>query len=388
MIIELNDSIQKPQVVTQTQAPAKVQTQTQTSAKPLNTAVTKPQSKVNTGNTSNAQTKLSSQVPNKSQASTATAVNNQVQNKSVDGSQTSTNTQAPANSQILFPIIQNDSIKKSLTEKSDTISKAKEDSVASMPLFYKNHFIPGDSIKWTSLGHQPSGFSGITIPYRLRTDDVITGLLLLCFIITAYVFAFGKKSLIEQAKSLFTRKDQSDPFGRGTASELRHRIMLRIQTCILLGIFIFNYFHDYNPSLFERSSIYIVLGTYTAVCVTYYAIKWIIYKFLGWIFFDKNITSSWLESYSTIINYLGICTFPLILLMVYSELSASTILIIGFILIIIAKILMFCKWLKLFFSNLYGLLYLIVYFCALEILPCILLIQGLLQTNIILQLKL
>jgi len=63
MIIELNDSIQKPQVVTQTQAPAKVQTQTQTSAKPLNTAVTKPQSKVNTGNTANAQTKLSSQVP-------------------------------------------------------------------------------------------------------------------------------------------------------------------------------------------------------------------------------------------------------------------------------------------------------------------------------------
>ncbi|SHF10948.1 protein of unknown function [Bacteroides luti] len=388
MIIELNDSIQKPQVVTQTQAPAKVQTQTQTSAKPLNTAVTKPQSKVNTGNTANAQTKLSSQVPNKSQASTATAANNQVQNKSVDGSQTSTNTQPPANSQILFPIIQNDSIKKSLTEKSDTISKAKEDSVASMPLFYKNHFIPGDSIKWTSLGHQPSGFSGIAIPYRLRTDDVITGLLLLCFIITAYVFAFGKKSLIEQAKSLFSRKDQSDPFGRGTASELRHRIMLRIQTCILLGIFIFNYFHDYNPSQFERSSIYILLGTYTAVCVTYYALKWIIYKFLGWIFFDKNITSSWLESYSTIINYLGICTFPLILLMVYSELSASTILIIGFILIIIAKILMFCKWLKLFFSNLYGLLYLIVYFCALEILPCILLVQGLLQTNIILELKL
>ena len=62
--------------------------------------------------------------------------------------------------------------------------------------------------------------------------------------------------------------------------------------------------------------------------------------------------------------------------------------IIGFILIIIAKILMFCKWLKLFFSNLYGLLYLIVYFCALEILPCFLLVQGLLQTNIILQLKL
>jgi len=58
MIIELNDSIQKPQVVTQTPAPAKVQTQTQTSAKPLNTSVTKPQSKVNTVNTTNATNKI------------------------------------------------------------------------------------------------------------------------------------------------------------------------------------------------------------------------------------------------------------------------------------------------------------------------------------------
>jgi len=75
-----------------------------------------------------------------------------------------------------------------------------------MPLFYKNHFIPGDSIKWTSLGHQPSGFSGIAIPYRLRTDDVITGLLLLCFIITAYVFAFGKRALSNKQRVFSAEK--------------------------------------------------------------------------------------------------------------------------------------------------------------------------------------
>ncbi len=40
------------------------------------------------------------------------------------------------------------------------------------------------------------------------------------------------------------------------------------------------------------------------------------------------------------------------------------------------KILMFYKWLKLFCNNLYGGFLLILYFCALEIMPCFMLYQG------------
>lgn len=33
--------------------------------------------------------------------------------------------------------------------------------------------------------------------------------------------------------------------------------------------------------------------------------------FLGWVFFDKNKTNMWLESYSTLIYYVGFALFPL-----------------------------------------------------------------------------
>lgn len=42
---------------------------------------------------------------------------------------------------------------------------------------------------------------------------------------------------------------------------------------------------------------------------------------------------------------------------------------------------MLYKWLKLFCGNLYGGLLLIVYFCALEIMPCFVLYQGVMQLN-------
>jgi hypothetical protein len=403
MIVEVNDSIQSQVKV---QNPAKVQNQTHTPAK------TKNQSNTQIPTKSQSQVKTQNQVQIPGKTKTMVPVKNQNQAQGMSKVQTPANTQAPRSTQIhgsvqapaniktstsnqtstsrpLMPFEANDSIQKAKAV-NDSIQQVKKDSIAShtIPLFYKEQFIPGDSIKWTSLGHKPSGFDGISMPYRLRMDDGINGLLLFCFILTAYVFAYGRKAIVEQIKNLFSRKEQTDFFGKATASDLRHRIMFRLQTCILMGIFTFGYFNDYNPSAFDQKSIYWVLGIYIGIGIAFYAIKWIIYSFLGWVFFNKNITSAWLESYSTIINMLGLCYFPLVLLMVYYDLPASTILIIGLNLIIFAKILMFYKWLKFFFNNLHGLFFLIVYFCALEILPCFLLVQGLLQTNIILQLKL
>ena len=103
--------------------------------------------------------------------------------------------------------------------------------------------------------------------------------------------------------------------------------------------------------------------------------------FIGWTFFDKNRTNIWLESYSTLIYYAGFALFPFVLFLVYFDLSLTNLLIIGTIILIFAKILMLYKWLKLFCNNLYGGLLLIVYFCALEIMPCFVLYQGVMQLN-------
>ena len=102
---------------------------------------------------------------------------------------------------------------------------------------------------------------------------------------------------------------------------------------------------------------------------------------LGWIFFDESTTTLWLESYSTLLYYLGFTLFPFVLFIVYFDLSLQLTVIIGLILAFFAKILMLYKWLKLFCNNLYGGLLLILYFCALEIMPCFVLYQGVTQLN-------
>ncbi|WP_353330872.1 DUF4271 domain-containing protein [Bacteroides sedimenti] len=386
MIVVVKDSIQKPVANPLVATPVKVQPATTGTS---GTSKTQASGKnITSAGVQSLKKQISAQGQTINQADNQATQQSKIKSQK-KGSEPQNQQPVIANTDILLQHLQaqNDSIK-AHAEATDSIRKAQQVAPDTIPLYYKTHFIPGDSIKWTSTGHLPSGIDGTPIPYRLRADNAITGLLLFCFILTAYVFTNGKKGLIEQTKNLFSRKEHSDFLGRATASDLRYRVMLQFQTCILLGVFCFDYFHDYNPLELDNTSIYCVLGIYIGIFVIYYGIKWMIYKFLGWIFFDKYITSAWIETYSAIIYNLGLCLFPCILLMVYSDLAVSTILIIGLILVIFAKILMFLKWLTLFFKNMYGLLFLIVYFCALEILPCFLLVQGLLQTNIILQIKL
>ena len=232
-----------------------------------------------------------------------------------------------------------------------------------------------------------SGFEGTPISYSPRTDDAIALTLLVCFFLSSIALARGKKFLSQQVKDFVLHRERTSIFDSSTAADVRYLLVLVLQTCVLSGITFLNYFHDTCPALMDHVSSLLLLGIYVGFCLAYFLLKWLLYMFIGWTFFDKNRTNIWLESYSTLIYYAGFALFPFVLFLVYFDLSLTNLLIIGTIILIFAKILMFYKWIKLFFHQFGALFLLILYFCALEILPCLLLYQGMIQINNILLIK-
>ena len=232
-----------------------------------------------------------------------------------------------------------------------------------------------------------SGFEGTPISYSPRTDDAIALTLLACFFLSSIVLARGKKFLSQQVKDFVLHRERTSIFDSSTAADVRYLLVLVLQTCVLSGITFLNYFHDTCPALMDHVSSLLLLGIYVGFCLAYFLLKWLLYMFLGWTFFDKNKTNIWLESYSALIYYVGFALFPFVLFLVYFDLSLTNLVIIGSIILIFTKILMFYKWIKLFFHQFSGLFLLILYFCALEIVPCLLLYQGMIQMNNILLIK-
>ena len=232
-----------------------------------------------------------------------------------------------------------------------------------------------------------SGFEGTPISYSPRTDDAIALTLLACFFLSSIVLARGKKFLSQQVKDFVLHRERTSIFDSSTAADVRYLLVLVLQTCVLSGITFLNYFHDTCPALMDHVSSLLLLGIYVGFCLAYFLLKWLLYMFLGWTFFDKNKTNVWLDSYSALIYYVGFALFPFVLFLVYFDLILTNLVIIGSIILIFTKILMFYKWIKLFFHQFSGLFLLILYFCALEIVPCLLLYQGMIQMNNILLIK-
>ena len=232
-----------------------------------------------------------------------------------------------------------------------------------------------------------SGFEGTPISYSPRTDDAIALTLLVCFFLSSIALARGKKFLSQQVKDFVLHRERTSIFDSSTAADVRYLLVLVLQTCVLSGITFLNYFHNTCPALMDHVSSLLLLGIYVGFCLAYFLLKWLLYMFLGWTFFDKNKTNIWLESYSALIYYVGFALFPFVLFLVYFDLSLTNLVIIGSIILIFTKILMFYKWIKLFFHQFSGLFLLILYFCALEIVPCLLLYQGMIQMNNILLIK-
>lgn len=226
-----------------------------------------------------------------------------------------------------------------------------------------------------------AGFEGVPVPYAPKSDDGVTLLLLGCFFISAYVLSRSRKFLAQLVKDFLLHRERTSIFATTTAADMRRMLLLVLQTCVLGAVCAFNYQIDVRPELVECVSPYILLGGYFAVVLLYLCWKWLTYSFLGWVFFDGSRTGLWMESYSTLLYYLGFALFPFALFLIYFDLSLPATVIIGLFLVLFTKILMIYKWIKLFCNNLYGISLLILYFCALEIMPCFIIYRCVFQLN-------
>ena len=54
-----------------------------------------------------------------------------------------------------------------------------------------------------------AGMQGEPLPYMLRSDAVVSCLIVLCFVLYAYSFSRGKKFILQRLKNLFQYKERA-----------------------------------------------------------------------------------------------------------------------------------------------------------------------------------
>lgn len=239
--------------------------------------------------------------------------------------------------------------------------------------------ITGRETTTTSL--QVSGKAGDPVPYRFRTDNFVTIVLMVSFFLVVWVISRSRRFLAHSVKDFFHVRVRENLFAERTDNELRGQIFLVFQTCFVLGILFFDCTQELQTEVFNQVSPYKILGVSTAICSLYYLLKVGISTFVNNIFFPRDKCERWAESYMLTVLALGLSLFPVALLVVYFDLSFHHMVVLSCSLIMANKLLLLYKTYSIFFRYTLGWVHLILYFCTLEATPLLILWRALTYAN-------
>ncbi|MBQ7472291.1 MAG: DUF4271 domain-containing protein [Prevotella sp.] len=259
------------------------------------------------------------------------------------------------------------------SEQPDTLhmpghSKGKSFRDISLPKYYRESFFSKSSLFHPELSGGRQGVAGDPVPYTIAGDNVITSILLACFIIVGLSFGLLRQLFKRQLKDFFRPKAESSSGVTETFNEVRLQIFLAFQTSLLFGICYFFYINSTKESTFVLEQ-YQMIGIYAITFLAYFLGKSLLYAIASWIFVGGKKIIQWQKTNLFLIALEGLLMFPLILVVSFFGVSIQNSAIYTVIVIILTKILVFFKSRNIFFKQTGGFLQLFLYLCALEIMP-------------------
>ena len=238
-----------------------------------------------------------------------------------------------------------------------------------LPQYYKESFFSKDTLFHPELPGGRYGVVGDPVPYSVRGDNLITSLLLVCFVMAVISFSNAHSFIIRQAKNFFYVQREGTTEITETTNEFRFQTFLSFLTCILISLLYYFYTLHYFGDTFALVSQYHLIAIYLVMVVVYFLVKMLLYTIVNSVFFFGKENGQWMKTLLFIVSVEGVLLFPAVILWAYFNLSLQNVVIYFVAVLIIVKILTFYKCFLIFFRRNVVKLQIILYFCTLEIIP-------------------
>jgi len=236
-----------------------------------------------------------------------------------------------------------------------------------IPLYYREVFFAKELTVPEAV---PSkyGVPGDPVPYTVRNDDTITMLLIFCFITFIVTLGHAHRFIIRQLKNFFFIT-HNDELMTETKGEIRLQLFLAMQTCLLLAICSFFYANHYVSDTYFLDSDLQLIGLYFILFILFFSLQSLLYWNVNRLFFDDKSNLQWWRASLFLTAASGVLLFPAVLLQVYFSISLENVTFYYLFVLILYLSLTFYKAWDIFFRQNVFSLQIILYFCALEIVP-------------------
>ena len=238
---------------------------------------------------------------------------------------------------------------------------------------YTMGFFDGNPFLHPEIEAETPGYSGDPRPYELRNDEWITGTLLCSFIFLGFFVRYIWRFIVIRTKEFLNISASENSSVHEVRTSLENRYSLFMTAILSLMYALIFYGHSQNTLqvFLGQLSPHVLIGYYIICILFFFGTKNMLYKFVNCIFFDKEKRRKWENAYSYLIFAETVLLFPLLLILVYFNISDQKSFYIILFLFTFVKSLLLFKTFRILFNNLYCLFHFFVYFCALEIIPMV-----------------
>jgi hypothetical protein len=259
-----------------------------------------------------------------------------------------------------------------LQQDSISITQEGEDLLdVQLPQYYREGFFSKDSLFHPELPGGRFGVAGDPVPYSIHNDSVITSILLAFFILVVIAIANIHEFIVRQFKNFFYIPREGTSEMTETGTELRIQVFMVFLSSLLLSLLFYFYTIHYIGDTFVLESQYYLIAVYLVLMIVYFTAKVILYSVVNSVFFDSKRKQHWFKTLLFISSMEGLILFPAVLLQTYFDMSEENVILYFTIVLFFVKILTFFKCYVVFFRRNVVKLQIILYFCALEMVPLI-----------------
>lgn len=223
---------------------------------------------------------------------------------------------------------------------------------------------------------------GTPIPYLMANDSWVMLLCMLTFAAISIIFILNGRSIFQRCKDQFYYQSTKDSFASHTKLDYVSNSLLLFATSLFYGIIFIYCWQQFNPPFSGKSLI--TLGYCCLLFPLYFGLKALLYQIVDSAFFTRQEGLAWRNAYFLINRLTGVALLPLIVSILFVGAPFWVNCTYFMLALLISKVLLIKRCYKIFFSKSYGAFGFILYFCALEIIPLLLIGKILLESNHIL----
>lgn len=216
------------------------------------------------------------------------------------------------------------------------------------------------------------GIDGTPRPVGYGENSWLSTIIVAMLVVIALNFSHCRQLFKNFRQNLIGMRQRANVFDNRTANETRTLCIIIVLLCLSEGILLFS--AAASAGIVMEQTRVLGMTMLLGVCALgYYLWQLAVYRAVGYAFADRDATRQWVAGFNASQTLLSMLLLVPALVALFYPGMTEIMLILAACCYILTRILFICKGFRIFYTNFGSLLYFILYLCALEITPLLIL---------------